>query len=136
MVRANIQTPTSGIDPITIFSGAKLINYPITEVALKEAIDGIDQEEGGLVVAAYIGESDSLGGWAIHQIQVTNRSDTNLRLLLWPAPGRVTSLITKRQGQKAYASVQTLYGRLVDIVGKGTPLSLIFNVFEFPDERS
>ena len=132
----DIQKAASGAEPITILDGVRYIEKPITEAALKKAVKEVREREGELVIAAYVGRSDSLKGWVIHQIQVTSRDTNKLRLLLVPGGGRVTSLITKRYDQKVYASVQTLHGRLVDIVGEKTPLSLIFNLFKFSDGRS
>ncbi len=128
-----VSVPEGPNEPVSMLEGLRVLAAPTTEKALKDAISKIDQPEGGLSVWAYIEKVKE--GWVIHHIQVTNRADNMLRLVLLPDFEGPTSIVTKLQTPKFFGNLQTLWGRLSDIVGKNTPLLLMFNFLPPEDGR-
>ena len=134
-------TPSSAsispLEPIPGMAGVVLIQRPVTITKLRGAIEEIDGAEDGLHAKAYVGQSESAGGWVIHQLEIYAKSDNKLRIWMVPATGRVTSLVKQRkQEPKSYRSLETLVSQLSELLGEGSGLGLMLNLYKFSDERS
>ena len=114
--------------------GAKLINEPITLTALREHVAQFDEPEEGYSVMLMIGHGpndvdESERRWYVYSIDVFFTDDDSHRKLLWAVPGvgRFTPLITKRQVQKTYRTLETLIRQFTEIFGRETDLAVHLN---------
>ena len=114
--------------------GAELINKPITLTALREYVAQFDEPEEGYAVMLMVGHGlndvdEGERRWYVHHIDVFFTDGDAHRKLLWAVPGvgRFTPLVTKRQAQKTYRTLETLVRQFTEIFGRERDLAICLN---------